>query len=149
MGCCFSEEEITMTAITLAEYKTIKPFSPVIKYGKAVKVYDGDTIWVAASPEGMINKPVYRFNIRMFGYDSPELKSKNSQEKEAAIRARDALEGLLKNKILRIEQCEKIDKYGRILATIYIGDSNKSVNDWMVANGHGYPYNGGTKKTFI
>ena len=152
MGCCFSEEEITTTAIVVAEYSTTKPYRPVITRGRAVKVYDGDTLWVAATPEGMVGNPVFRFNIRMLGYDSPEIRTKNPKEKEAAVKARDALSELLSDKIFRIEQCEKSDKYGRLLATLYVNDNDGkviNVNKWMIEKGFGYPYDGGKKQDFM
>ena len=38
----------------------------------------------------------------------------------------------------------KFDKYGRILVNVY---KNKiDINQWMINNGYGYPYFGGTKK---
>ena len=43
-------------------------------------------------------------------------------------------------------KCGGFDKYGRLLGTIYINkDDDKSVNDIMIENNHGYEYHGGKK----
>ena len=46
-------------------------------------------------------------------------------------------------------KCKDFDKYGRLLAEIYVNfDDVTSVNDLMIENGHGYSYDGGTKRVF-
>ena len=42
-------------------------------------------------------------------------------------------------------------KFGRILGELFVGASAYSINQMMIENGHGYPYDGGTKqhKVFI
>ena len=54
---------------------------------KVVNVYDGDTIKVVI----LFHNKLTRF-LRMTGYDSPELRTKNQNEKAAAIKARDAFQ---------------------------------------------------------
>ena len=52
------------------------------------------------------------------------------------------------NKVIEVH-CGDFDKYGRVLGTIYVNESDEqSINDLMIANGHGYAYDGGTKKSF-
>ena len=109
-------------------------------------VYDGDTI--RGIFYSSLNDLPIQWKIRMNGYDSPEMKPLKSKENreleiELAHKAKDALIGLIGNKIVQMH-CDKFDKYGRILATIYVEELN--VNQWMIDNGHGYPYFGGTKK---
>ena len=44
-------------------------------------------------------------------------------------------------------KCGEFDKYGRLLGTIYVNQTDeKSVNDLMIENGYAYEYHGGTKK---
>ena len=38
----------------------------------------------------------------------------------------------------------KFDKYGRILVKVY--KNNVDINQWMIDQGHGYPYYGGKKE---
>ena len=117
---------------------------------KIVRVYDGDTCFAVFL---LHNKPV-KFKIRMEGYDSPEMKPPLAQENrdkeiKAANKAKEELQNLVLNKIVDLE-CGKWDKYGRLLAKIYIDTNNKKlyVNDYMIKNGFGYPYDGGMKKQF-
>tara|TARA_Y100000389_G_scaffold27418_1_gene23521 strand:- start:2938 stop:3390 length:453 start_codon:yes stop_codon:yes gene_type:complete len=111
---------------------------------KPVHIYDGDTIHVII----ILNNKPCKWKVRMLGYDSPEmkpLKSKENREDEIkrAKEARDALKSLIFNKVVEIEFGE-FDKYGRPLGTICANKIN--INEWMIKNNHGYPYNGGTKR---
>ncbi len=108
---------------------------------KVVKIYDGDTIHVVFTFKGELT----RWKIRMEGYDSPEMRSKNKEEKIAALAAKDALVGKIGENRVKLV-CGKFDKYGRLLGTIFIGDDN--INTWMISEGYGYPYDGGTKMIF-
>ena len=117
------------------------------KICKIVDVYDGDTVRGVFEHNGQFNK----WTIRMYGYDSPEMRPSLSLEnrdeiKQKARESRDYLKGLILNKTIYLH-CLDFDKYGRVLANIYTdGINNKSVNDHMVENNYGYAYFGGTKK---
>jgi endonuclease YncB( thermonuclease family) len=80
-------------------------------------------------------------------------KSKPNRDKEIEA-AKEAKKFLISKVMSTPEQlifikCKKFDKYGRLLADIYLNMNDTiSVNDLMVQNGHGYLYNGGTKKEF-
>mgnify|MGYP001459345647 CR=1 FL=1 len=56
-----------------AEFSELPKFSlkGMRKNCKVLKIYDGDTLWLAST---LFNDKLYRFNIRMLGYDSPEMK---------------------------------------------------------------------------
>ena len=121
------------------------------KLCKVVDVYDGDSCKVAFS----LNGDIYKWNIRMNGYDSPEMRPSKSKpnreaEKAAAVKAKEYLKSLImKDKQLVYVKCGKFDKYGRLLGTILINKNDVlSVNQLMINNGHGYEYHGGTKKEF-
>jgi endonuclease YncB( thermonuclease family) len=114
---------------------------------KVINVYDGDTIWVIMS----INGKYYKNKIRMAGYDSAELKPLKSFSVEqrnieigTALVAKSALESKIANKIVTLK-CGKFDKYGRLLGTVF--DKNININEWMIASGHGWKYNGGNKES--
>ena len=124
---------------------------------KVLKIYDGDTIWVAI----YLNGSIVKFNCRMLGYDSPEMRPLKTTKKrdkiiEDAKKAKTYLESLIKDAIVDIS-FSGFDKYGRALSSVYIPDpdSNKilcpnkiCVNDLMVRKGYGYNYMGGTKQVF-
>ena len=88
----------------------------------------------------------------MAGYDSPEMRPARSNpnrelEKKAAMAARDALAEKVQGGLVYIE-CGEFDKWGRVLITVYLRENGENVNEWMLAGGHGVPYDGGTKAPF-
>ena len=114
---------------------------------KIVDYYDGDTVRVAFEHGGRI----VQYRARLAGYDSPEMKPPmgnpdRAAEKTAAVAARAALIGKVGGGLVHLE-CGEFDKYGRLLVTVRL-HGGEVVNDWMVANGHGIPYDGGKKTPF-
>jgi endonuclease YncB( thermonuclease family) len=121
---------------------------------KIVDVYDGDTCTAIIRT----NHGLQKHKIRMLGYDSPEmkpLKIAKNRDKEilAAKEAKEKLISKISNnkdlslntKMIKIE-CYDWDKYGRLLGVLKV--KNLNVNQWMIDNNYGYPYDGGTKKKF-
>lgn len=127
------------------DVKTVKTYIPEINYGKVVKVYDGDTVTIVTllfngdvSPKFKL----YKFNVRILGIDTPELKTKNIDEKELGIKAKNALSDLILDKVVKLENVS-YDKYGRILCNVLL--DNVNVSEWLVSNNHAVVYNGGAK----
>ncbi len=125
-----------------ATYKNIPKFMPDFTVAKVIKVYDGDTITVAAR----CNERLYKWSVRLYGIDTPELRTDSAREKELGYAARD----ILKEKIMPNGNGEMIrvfirgyDKYGRVLADIY--HKNVHINMWMINRGYAVSYDGGTK----
>ena len=76
-----SKDEIWAKATKDLEHITYKdtiPFIIPILYGKVIKVYDGDTITIAAALPIINNNKLYRFSVRLSGIDSPEIKGHTS-----------------------------------------------------------------------
>jgi len=117
-------------------------FIPPVKYGKVIKVYDGDTITIACKLE-FEKSPIYRFSVRLSGIDSPEMKSKSNIEKMLALKSQTAISNMLMNQNIRLENVS-IEKYGRLLADVYYDDIH--VNKWMIDNKFAVPYDGGKKE---
>ena len=109
MGCCKSSPTWDNTA----------PYVPEIRKGRVIKVYDGDTITIATRLSYW--GPVYRFSVRLRVIDAKEIHSKNPEEKESAIKARDRLRSLTLDKIVLIKNRSQ-EKYGRVLATVILPD---------------------------
>jgi micrococcal nuclease len=128
-----------------ATYVNTNPFVPLITKGKVIKVYDGDTITVA-SKLPYPGAPFQRFSVRLRGVDSPEIKTHSFDEKQAAIKSRDALHELIYGKIV-ILQNVSTEKYGRVLADVYIDDI--FVNRWLLDNHYAITYDGGKKVSFV
>jgi len=112
---------------------------------KALDVYDGDTLWIAF----VLGYKTYRSRVRMYGYDSPELKPRldipeRAQVIERALVAKTRLQQLVNtNNLINVEFLHP-DKYGRPLVKLTC--NGVCINDQMVREGHGYPYFGGTKQ---
>ena len=117
------------------------------KMCKIVDVYDGDTVRGVFENNGVYNK----WTIRMFGYDSPEIRPSRKLEnrdeiKRKAKESRDYLKSKILGKTIFLH-CLDFDKYGRVLGNIYTDEfGKKSINDHMIEMNYGYPYFGGTKK---
>ena len=77
-------------------------FTYPITSGHVIKVYDGDTITIA-SKMPYENSSLFRFSVRLNGIDTPEIKSKNKNEKALAILARDSLSQLIMNKNVTLQ----------------------------------------------
>lgn len=125
-------------------------------YCKVIDVYDGDTITIAIK----LNKKIFKHKVRMYGYDTPELKPrKDNPNRNQIIKnakyTKQKLEELILNKIvvIRIEG-PTWDKYGRLLGTIFTrskwGITMKgydfNVNAFMLSFACVNEYFGGTKK---
>jgi|688.fasta_scaffold143430_1 micrococcal nuclease len=106
---------------------------------KPLKVYDGDTLWIAF----IIDNKLRKTKIRMLGYDSAEIHSVQPDILKKATDAKVHLETLLGNDLVDVEFLGN-DKYGRPLAKIYV--NKVCINDQMIKNGYGKPYDGGKKE---
>jgi len=116
-------------------------FTFPIKGGRVIKCYDADTITIA-SKLPYKESPLYRLSVRLSGIDAPEIKGKSEEEKEVAKQARDFVSNLILNKYVRLENVES-EKYGRILADVYIGDVH--LNEMLIKERYAVKYGGGTK----
>jgi endonuclease YncB( thermonuclease family) len=124
-------------------YKNTVEFTFPIQCGKVVKVYDGDTITIAAKMPYIGGSPIYRFSVRLNGIDTPEIKGSSEDEKNLARMAREFVENMILHKWVRLENV-KNEKYGRLLADVYIDDVH--LNALLVEKRYAVAYDGGTKQ---
>jgi len=119
-------------------------FTFPITEGRVIKVYDGDTITIASKLPYKLS-PLYKFSVRLNGIDTPEMKGKDvtDDEKKAANEVKEFISNLLLNKHIRLENVQS-EKYGRILADVYI--NNIHVNELLLKERYAVIYDGGTKK---
>lgn len=127
------------------QWKDTIEFIPPITAGEVIKVYDGDTITIAAKLPFMDSSPLYRFAIRLRGIDSAEIKSKNVDEKQMAIHARDRLAERILHQTVILKNVAT-EKYGRILADVFLGEL--CINDWLIEQHLAVTYDGGTKQVW-
>jgi endonuclease YncB( thermonuclease family) len=116
-------------------------FVPPITEGDVIHVYDGDTITIV-SKLPYDASPLYRFLVRLAGVDCAEIKGKTEKEQKLAQEAKTALQKLILNKVVVLKNL-KTEKYGRVLADVYLGDLH--VNQWLLDNKYAAPYSGGKK----
>ena len=114
---------------------------------KASDVYDGDTF----TSTWIWNGQVIKQRCRCVGYNSHEIRPRrNTRNREAVIemayRARDRFTELLNQDDLIIVDCFQNDNFGRMLVVVYnVSNGEKSLNQIMLEEGHGLPYEGKRK----
>lgn len=126
------------------QWEDTQEFTVPIQGGQVIKVYDADTITIA-SRLPFEGSPLYRFAVRLNGIDTPEIKGKNisEEEKTSAKLARDFVHNLVFQKQVELRNVAN-EKYGRILADVYVGDVH--LNQLLLDERYAVPYGGQTKK---
>jgi len=115
------------------------------------KVLDGDTIDVTIDLGFDLYK---KERVRIAGVDTPEKRTRDLEEKALGIDATNWMKGTLTDTVenspneltIRTELVGGVGKYGRLLGWLYVGDSDISLNEQMIAEGYAWEYDGGTKK---
>jgi endonuclease YncB( thermonuclease family) len=108
---------------------------------KVVHVYDGDTVHLVFEYLGH----VFKWHIRIAHVDTPELRTKNLEEKKKGYETRDKLREYIDGKVVDVS-CLDFDKYGRVLAEITY--NGKRIDEWLIENGYAKPYEGKTKEAW-
>ena len=106
---------------------------------KVVHVYDGDTVHLVFDFLGQL----FKWHTRIAHVDTPELRTKNIEEKKLGYEVREKLIELINDKVVDIV-CLDFDKYGRVLAEITY--NGMRVDDWLIEKGYAKPYEGKTKE---
>ena len=97
-------------------------------------VHDGDTCTATMDLGFHVS---IQLPLRLLGINAPEL----SQPTGSA--AMDHLKAMIDGKTVTVKtQKDKQEKYGRYLATIYVGGDAVSVNEKMVRDGHAVAWDG-------
>ena len=114
------------------------------------RVVDGDTIDVTIDLGFDLYK---KERVRVAGVDTPEKRTRDLEEKALGYDATkwltDKLESAVSgsdNLVIRTELVGGVGKYGRLLGWLYVGDSDVSLNEQMIAEGYAWAYDGGTKQ---
>ena len=110
---------------------------------KIISVYDGDTV-KAIFP---LNGVLYKWNCRLTGVDTPEIRTRSKIEKEYGYKVRDYLREKILNKVVKLD-CGDLDKYGRLLVSIHCDNESCSINQWLINSNYAFAYDGGTKKSW-
>lgn len=132
-------------------------------YARLIGLHDGDSLRVAFDMNGKLCQIMTRLN----GIDTPEIRSKNAQEKALAVRARDyvaawampdkfrvggnytekeLVTALWNEPVIVYLKCGPLDKYARLIAEFYKDETeHHSLNKLLRDNGFADSYEGGTK----
>lgn len=110
---------------------------------KVVSVYDGDTVKCVFP----LNGKLYKWNCRLSGVDTPEIRTRNKVEKKYGFEVRDNLRDKILNKVVTL-QCGDFDKYGRLLIEIKCDDDDCSINQWLINKKYAFEYHGGKKESW-
>ena len=102
------------------------------------RIIDGDSCVLIVSLGFYIE---IEMHFRLLGINTPELNSKDINIRNKANLAKTRLEELLKDKELIIKtEKDKTEKYGRMLATIFVNDLN--INNQLINEGLAEKYLG-------
>ena len=114
-------------------------------------VHDGDTFTFVSAVDGVHE---FKYSVRLARIDAPEIRTHDAEEKQRATAAKLYLESRLLGQIVMLRHCQS-DKYGRILADVYVRNTNTSptfsecVNDTMVRLNHARFYDGKHKDPWV
>ncbi len=120
-----------------------------IEHIELVSVYDGYTFKINIQNS---NYEIFSKNIsvRIYGIDTPEMKSESQREKRLAHKAQIFTTQLLNSGKIILKDVKR-DKYFRILATVIVVDDNGNIIDvgkTLIDNGLAKLYFGNTKEKF-
>lgn len=126
------------------KWEDTKEFIYPITGGKVIKVFDANTITIATKLP-YDNSPLYRFYVCLNGITAAEIRGNNvtEEEKEVAKLARDFVNKLVINKYVKLTNIQN-EKYGRILADVFIGDTH--LNNLLIQERYAVKYRSGIKK---
>jgi len=117
-------------------------------YGTAicdlVSVYDGDTLTCNIKEFPPVAGE--KIGVRVYGIDTPELKTKNAAEKALGLQAKEVAENALKTaKVIELRNMRR-DKYFRILAEVYV--DGKELAEILIEKKLARRYYGGKKEAW-
>ncbi len=118
-----------------------KPHKPERESALCKRVIDGDTFELEDGRK-----------VRLIGIDTPETKHPKKGLEFFGKEATEATKKLIEGKEVQLEyDVQKTDKYGRVLAYVYVGDI--FLNAWLVENGYArvstYPPNVKYQQKFL
>lgn len=113
---------------------------------KIIRIIDGDTLLVAATPWPQQTMEVY---VRIRGIDAPEIHSKCAEVRKAALEARVALEQMISGAAnIQLREIAGDKYFGRILANVTFADGRNPAQD-LLSEGKVRAYDGGRKPQVV
>lgn len=156
---CFKNNKINNLHYNTTPFFSLKNKKKICK---VLDVYDGDTITIGFNLKGF---NIIKLKCRLLGIDTPEMKGSSDENIKKAIDARNYLIKEVSNIVINSSNnytrneiknflgnskktinClfDDMDKYGRLLITLYDDDGN-NINTKMINKGYAKKYYGGKK----
>ncbi len=111
---------------------------------KVVDLYDADTFTLAVDIGFDLT---ITDNVRLFGLDTPELRTRNSCEKKLGYEAKDYTKDLIFGKTFDVEFHGK-GKFGRYLVNLILPDG-ETLTEHLIEKEFAYAYFGEKKKVWF
>ena len=103
---------------------------------KLIRVIDGDTV------DAMIDLGFniwIKKRIRLYGINTPEIRTKDLEEKKRGLQAKDKLVDILgESDGFFVLESHGVGKYGRCLGTLFT--DNVNINNLLITEGHATHY---------
>ena len=115
---------------------------------RVLRVVDGDTIDAQVDLGFKVH---HNIRIRLYGINTPEVRTKDAEEKVRGKAASERVKKLLSNADKIILKSHGIGKFGRCLGELTLitfkdkEDKSHDLTQTLLAEGHGVPYFGGKR----
>jgi micrococcal nuclease len=108
---------------------------------RLIRVIDGDTIDAEIDLGFNVST---RQRIRLYGINTPESRTRDQEEKERGLAAKQRLIEILPREFMVETILNRRGKYGRVLGILWVNtdDVETNVNDLLVEEGHAVRYDG-------
>jgi micrococcal nuclease len=112
---------------------------------KVLRIIDGDTIDAQVDLGFHTHRNI---RVRLYGIDTPEIRTRDPEEKKLGLAAMVFLSRLLSKADKIIMKSHGIGKFGRCLGEIFIeiNDDLEPINDYLIEAGLAKEYYGGKRK---
>ena len=126
-------------AMPSGDYKLMYEYNATIR-----RWVDGDTVDVTLDLGFDI---LYNNRIRLYGINTPESRTRDLEEKERGLAAKDRVKELcpVGSSVTLKTTKDGRGKFGRILGEIFVPGAVQSINQLLVEEGHAVEYFGGKK----
>ena len=112
---------------------------------EVIKIVDGDTVDLMVDLGFDIH---HEIRVRLYGVNTPESRTSDSEEKIRGLAAKDfTMKWLKESEVLFVQTVkDKTEKYGRILGKLYSDEKCTScLNEELVKSGNAVEYFGGKR----
>jgi micrococcal nuclease len=113
---------------------------------KIERIIDGDT-FICELDLGF--NIILKQTVRLIGINTPEIHTLNEEVKKYGLRAKEKLQEYLSKGseiIIETKKPDSIEKYGRIIGSVYVIGEPLTADEYMIANNYAWSYKGKGEK---